>query len=309
MFESRRHPNHPLTTQRTAPSLTAVQSGLVIPPEESDTTLLWKGSFARGYFRFFGRRLLRFLLAIHGIGAFALITFGVILSKFNTASAVVRPLTLLQIARSGLRLLPLATFLSLALGLIIIGQTVSVLTRVGANDLLGTIMVTVVVRELGPLLTALLVLCRSGTATVVELGTARALGEVEALEVLGIDPVHYFVAPRVVGMAVGIFALTVYLIIGALVSGYLWAFLQDVPLMPGDYFSQMAAALTGLDFILLAAKSMAFGCGIAVVTCYHGLAQPLSIGEVSRATVRAVGQSIVLCVLIEMFFIVVYLLA
>lgn len=298
-----------MTTRQAALSLGRVRSGHAIPPEESDTTLLWKSNIARGYFRFFGRRLLLFLLAVHGIGAFALITFGVLLSKFNAANAVVRPLMFLQVARSGLRLLPLATFLSLALGLIVIGQTVSVLSRVGAYDLLGTIMVTAVVRELGPLLTALLVLCRSGTATVVELGTARALGEVEALEVLGIDPVHYFVVPRVVGMAVGLFALTVYLILGALISGYVWAFLQDVPLLPGDYFRQMATAMTGLDFVLLAAKAMAFGCGIAVVTCYHGLAQPLSIGEVSSATVRAVGQSIVLCVLIEIFFIVVYLLA
>ena len=301
--------NRRLTVAPLLPSLAAVQPGLAIPPEESDTTFLWKGTLARGYFRFFGRLLVRFILSVHGIGAFALITFGVILSKLGEASPVVRPLTLLQVARSGLRLLPLASFLSLALGLIVIGQTVSVLSRVGANDLLGTIMVTVVVRELGPLLTAMLVLCRSGTATVVELGTARALGEVEALEVLGIDPIHYFVVPRVVGMAVGIFALTVYLIIGALVSGYLWAFLQDLPLMPGDYFRQMATALSGLDFILLAAKTVSLGCGIAVVMCYHGLAQPLSIGEVSRATVRAVSQSIVLCVLIEMFFIVVYLLA
>ena len=286
-----------------------MRTGIVVPPEESDTAFFWKGSLARGYFRFFGRLLVRFILSVHGIGAFALITFGVMLSKIGVASPVIRPMTLLQIARSGLRLLPLATFLALALGLIVIGQTVSVLSRVGANDLLGTIMVATVVRELGPLLTALLVLCRAGTATVVELGTARATGEVEALEVLGIDPIHYFVVPRVIGMAVGIFALTVYLIIGALLSGYLWAFLQDVPLSPGDYFSQMATALTGLDFVLLGAKSVAFGCGIAVVMSYHGLAQPLSLGEVSRATVRAVSQSIVLCVLIDTFFIIVYLLA
>jgi len=67
-------------------------------------------------------------------------------------------------------------------GLLVIGQTVSWLTRVGAIDYLGTIMVIVVVRELGPLATALLVLARIGTANVIELGTARAMGEVEALE-------------------------------------------------------------------------------------------------------------------------------
>ena len=62
-------------------------------------------------------------------------------------------------------------------------------------------MVAVVVRELGPLLTAMLVLAWSGTRNVIELGTARALGEVEALEALRIDPIHYLVVPRVIGMA------------------------------------------------------------------------------------------------------------
>jgi len=218
-------------------------------------------------------------------------------------------LILEHIARSGLLLLPLTTFLSVALGLLVIGQTVSLLSRVGANDLLGAVMVTVVVRELGPLLAALLVLSRTGTATVVELGTARAFGEVEALEIMGIDPIHYLVVPRVIGMAVGIFSLTVYLILGALVSGYLWAFIQDVPLLPGDYFRQLAGALTGLDFALLTLKSTLFGAVIAVVTCYHGLAQPLTIGQVSRATVGAVGQCIIFCALLDALFLVIYLVS
>jgi phospholipid/cholesterol/gamma-HCH transport system permease protein len=168
-------------------------------------------------------------------------------------------------------------------------------------------MVIVVVRELGPLLAALLVLARIGTATVVELGTARATGEVEALEALGIDPVHYLVMPRVVGLALGMFSLTVYLIIGALLSGYLWAFLQNVPLRPADYFHQLAGALSGLDFALLAIKTLFFGFIISIVTCYHGLAQPLRLEEVSYATVRAVAQSIIACVLVDAMFIIIYL--
>jgi phospholipid/cholesterol/gamma-HCH transport system permease protein len=198
-------------------------------------------------------------------------------------------------------------FLSAALGLLIIGQSVSWLTRVGAIKYLGSIMVIVVVRELGPLLTMMLVLARVGTANVIELGTARAMGEVEALEALGIDPVHYLVMPRVIGMAVGVFALTVYLILGSLLSGYIWAFLQDVPLRPGDYFRQLTGALTVMDFALLAVKTCAFGFIIAIVTCYHGLAQPLRLEEVSYATVRAVAQSIIACVLIDALFIIIYL--
>jgi phospholipid/cholesterol/gamma-HCH transport system permease protein len=168
-------------------------------------------------------------------------------------------------------------------------------------------MVIVVVRELGPLLTALLVLARIGSANVIELGTARALGEVEALEALGIDPIHYLVMPRVIGMAVGTFSLTVYLILGALVSGYLWAFVQDVPLRPGDYFRQLAESLSGLDFAMLGVKTVAFGFIISIVTCYHGLAQPLRLEEVSYATIRAVAQSVIACVVLDALFIIIYL--
>ena len=276
---------------------------------EAESTLLWRAPLPRSYLDFFGQKLLGFLVAVHGLGAFTLITLGVMFSKFGVARNVMRPLILGHLARAGLRLLPMIIFLATALGLVVIGQTVSLLSRVGANDFLGIVMVTVVVRELGPLLAALFVLSRSGAANVIELGTARALGEVEALEVLGIGPIHYLVVPRVLGMALGIFSLTVYLILGALASGYLWAFIQDVPLTPGDYFSQLAGALNGLDFVLLALKTFLFGLLIAVVTCYHGLAQPLRLADVSRATVRAVAQSVVGCVLLDALFIVIYLVA
>jgi phospholipid/cholesterol/gamma-HCH transport system permease protein len=154
-----------------------------------------------------------------------------------------------------------------------------------------------------------MVLARIGTANVVELGTTRALGEIEALEALGIDPIHYLVVPRVVGMTLGVFSLTVYLIIGALISGYLWAFIQDVPLRPTEYFRQLAGALRGLDFAVLALKTALFGGFVALVTCYHGLAQPLRLEDVSRATVRAVAQGVIACGLIEAAFILVYLVA
>src|SRR6266478_5244988 len=250
-----------------------VQKGNASAIDSPQLRFLLRMPVPRGLTHHLGRKLLALLLTIQGLGAFALITLGVMLAKFRVARRVVWPLMFQETSRAGLRLLPMFLFISAALGLLVIGQTVSWLTRVGAINYLGTIMVIVVVRELGPLLTALLVLARIGTANVVELGTARATGEVEALEALGIDPVHYLVAPRVVGLAFGIFSLTVYLILGALVSGYIWAFLQDVPLRVSDYFRQLAASLSGWDFALLALKTWIFGFIIAIVTCYHGLAQ------------------------------------
>lgn len=273
----------------------------------SRTSILLRAPVPRSYANYIARKIFLFLVTLQELGAFALITLGVCVRKLRRPAPLIRELMGQQIARSGVRLLPMFVFVAVALGFLVIGQTVAVLARVGAIQWLGSIMVVAVVRELGPLLAALLVLARVGTANVVELGTVRALGEIEALEALRIDPVHYLVVPRVVGMAVGTFALTVYLILGAVLSGYLWAFLQDVPIQPGDYFSQLAGALTYLDFALLALKTAAFGFIIAIVTCYHGLARPLPLEDVSNATVRAVAQSIVACVLVDALFILVYL--
>ncbi len=275
--------------------------------ELTNTQVFRRAALPKSYTDLLGRKLFLLLLTIQGLGAFALITLGVMLKKSRVARNVIGPRIRQEITRSGVALLPMFLFIAAALGFLVIGQTVSALARVGATDYLGSTMVIVVVRELGPLLTAMLVLARVGTANVIELGTARAMGEVEALEALGIDPVHYLIVPRVWGMMAGIFSLTVYSIIVALGSGYLWAFLQDVPLTPGDYFKQLAESLSWLDFALLALKTLGFGFFIAIVTCYHGLAQPLRLEEVSRVAVRAVSQGLIVCILIDALFIVLYL--
>jgi phospholipid/cholesterol/gamma-HCH transport system permease protein len=257
----------------------------------------------RSYLNYVGQKLFGLAQIVTGLGAFTLITLGVTITKWNSAAQVIHPLIRVQIDRAGVRLLPIIAFMGFALGFVAIGQTVSLLTQVGAGSYIGTVMVTVVVRELGPIVTALLVLARIGTATVIELGTVRAMGEIEALEALGIDPIHYLVVPRVIGLSMAIFALTVYLIPIALFSGYLFAFLQDVPLLPGDYLGQLAAKLRWEDFVLLALKTFFFGAVIAIVTCYEGLAKPLRQEDVAEATTRAVVTSVELCVLLDALFI------
>ena len=249
-----------------------------------------------------------FLQTAQGLGAFSLITLGVILRKRRLAREVMQPRIRREITRSGSRLLPMFSFLALALGFLVVGQAVTQLSSIGATNYVGSLMVTVVVRELGPLLAVMMMLARVGAANVIELGTARAQGEVEALEALAIDPVHYLVVPRVIGMAAGVFALTIYLILGALGGGYLWAFLMmpSLELTPGEYISQIADALNWMDFVLIAVKTLTFGFFIAVVTCYHGLAQPLRQEDVSRVAVQAVTQGIIVCTLVDLIFIVLY---
>ncbi len=264
----------------------------------------WTLRFAR----WGGRWVLGFLEVVRDIGAFSLISVSVTLNKWRVSPRVMRPLIWEQVHRFGVCLLPMILFLGAALGILIIGQMVSNLTRVGAQSYIGSVMVTVVVRELGPLLAAMLLLARAGTSIVVELGTSRALGEVEALEALAIDPIHYWVVPRMLGLAVSMIGLTVYLILTAMVCGFLFAFLQDVPMTPGSYFGQIAAALRWHDFVLLGLKTGLFGAVIAVVACYEGLAQPLRLEAVPQATTRAVVRSLGACVALDAVFIIFYLI-
>lgn len=259
---------------------------------------------ARLGFSLVGHRLLLALQDLHGLIALSLITLGVLFTRFNHAAGIIHPRIRRQITDAGMRLLPMTSLLGVTLGLVIIGQTVSILNRIGAQEFTGTIMVTVVIRELGPLAAAFLTLARVGTATVIELGIARANGEVEALEALRIDPVHYLVLPKVLGLAAAIFSLTIYLIAVALLSGYTFSFLQNIPLKPGDYFGQLAAALQWEDFLVMALKTCSFGALIALTACYEGLARPISINEVSNATSRAVIRATTGCIAIDALFII-----
>ena len=256
----------------------------------------------------FGRRILGVFRTIHEMGAFGLITLGITLTKFNHSRKVIHPLIRHQIFNAGLRQLPAVGFVGMALGLVVVGQALALLSKVGAQEYTGTIMVTVIIRELGPLATAILVLARVGTSTVIELGTSRAMGEVEALEALGIDPIHYLVMPRVIGLALAVFALTMYLIVIALGAGYFFALIEGVKLGPWDYLGKVNSALRWEDFVVLVLKTTSFGIVIAVTTCYEGLAKPLNLQEVAQATTRAVMYGLDLCLLLDVIFLLYLLL-
>jgi phospholipid/cholesterol/gamma-HCH transport system permease protein len=103
-----------------------------------------------------------------------------------------------------------------------------------------------------------------------------------------------------------VYCLTIYLILIAIGSGYLFAFLQDVPLTPSAYLGQIGDALRWQDFVLLLLKTAAFGIVIAVVNCYHGLARPLRLEDVSRVTTRSVVESVIGCVIVDAVFLVGY---
>ena len=107
--------------------------------------------------------------------------------------------------------------------------------------------------------------------------------------------------PRLLNLIVAI-----YLIFIALATGYVVAFLQDVPLPLAAYCGELADALHWMDFALVGLKAGLFGAVLAVVSCYHGLEQSLKAEEFSQATTRAVIESLACCVALDAIFLVGY---
>lgn len=241
------------------------------------------------------------------VGAFTLIALGTLVTQRRHATRVIGPLVQAQVDRAGVRVLPIICFLGVAIGGLIVSQTTLLLVQVGQGGLVGSLLATVVVRELAPLTAALVVLARVGTATVAELGMARAMGEVEALEALGIDPVHYLVVPRLVGMSASIVCLTAYLVLTSLGAGYVVAFVRGLTMTPMDFAGSVAGALSWVDFPLLALKTAGFGVLTSMIICFHGLARPLRMEEVGEATTRTVAHTVVACVLLDGLFVPVYM--
>jgi len=197
-----------------------------------------------------------------------------------------------QIWFTALQAIPLVIVLSGILSYLLINQAIRELGRINSTELIGTLMVVAIVRELGPLLTALIVAGRSGTAIAAELATNRVMGEVDALEGMGIDPQHYLVLPRFGGAIVSVFGLIILFDLVAILAGLVAASTSGNAMSSARYFEIVLRSLTFRDTWLTIAKGLVFGAIIGTVPSFHGLRVKRAATEVPIAASRAVVTSI-----------------
>jgi phospholipid/cholesterol/gamma-HCH transport system permease protein len=197
-----------------------------------------------------------------------------------------------QIYFTGFQALPLISMLSLIAGTLIVIQTSSQLSKVGGGNLLGNLLVVLIIRELGPLMTALVVVARSGTAVASELGNMKVNHEIQALESMGIDPLSYIVFPRLVGGVISVVCLALYFCVVALMGGYVIAQLVH-PISFQFYIDSVAFAISRNDAFLFLLKNVFSGGMIFAISCYQGLQVNQSFTEVPQVTTKAVVNSIV----------------
>jgi phospholipid/cholesterol/gamma-HCH transport system permease protein len=212
-----------------------------------------------------------------------------------------------QILFTAIEALPVIAILSLGLGAIIIMQGVALLPQFGQGQLVYVILITVITRELGPILTAFIIAARSGTAIATELGNMVVSHEIEAYIANGINPIAYLVVPRFLGVTISLVLLNIYFnIFGLLGSFFVTALIATIDFR--DYFFNLLNALTVLDVLVSLLKSAVSGAIISIVATYYGFKVEQASTEVPVMAIKSVGQGFILLIVANAFLTVMYYL-
>ena len=203
-----------------------------------------------------------------------------------------------QIIFTGIDALPTITILGLAAGFVFTFRLISIIVSIGATEEIVSLLVNVICLGIGPFVAAIILISRTGSAIVVDLGNMKLHGEIEGLENLGIDINTFLVAPRLIGTAISQLAITVYfttliLVSGVLLSGFL------ISSTHYELLTTIGTAFTPTLISLFVIKNLLFGFIIAAIASYSGLNVQQSPTEVPQQTTKAVVNCLVSIFLID----------
>ncbi len=210
-----------------------------------------------------------------------------------------------NVQSAGFDALPITGLLSFLMGIVIAYQGADQLQRFGANVFVADLVGIAMLRELSPLLTAIIVAGRSGSAYAAQIGTMKVTEEIDALRTVGVGPQELLVLPKMLALIVVLPLLTVYTDITGVLGGMLMARTQlglsfDVFLERLDSAISMSTYLTGIS------KAPVFAMIIALVGCHRGFEAAGSADSVGRQTTIAVVQSIFLVIVADALFSVIF---
>jgi phospholipid/cholesterol/gamma-HCH transport system permease protein len=212
--------------------------------------------------------------------------------------------TLSAMEKVGVDALPIVSLISFLLGLIMAFMSSVQLRQFGANIYVASLVGLAMVRELGPIMTAIIVAGRSGSAFAAEIGTMKISEEVDALFTMGFDPTRFLVLPRLVASLITVPILTlfsnIFAILGGLVVG-----VSMLDLTTNAYITQTMKTLTIFDVMLGVIKSGVFALVITLVGCLRGFQVRGGAAAVGQATTSAVVSSIFLIILSDSVFAVI----
>lgn len=212
-----------------------------------------------------------------------------------------------QCMYTGVSAIPVTLVVAGLIGVVMVLQALYWLQLFGQSGVVGQFLVLVLVREVAPLVTGLMLVGRSGTTSVVELLNLRLNGQLHVLDAQGVDPFTFLLVPRVVAFAACMFALNLFFVAAALLAGNVAANasgLASLGLL--DFIDSVLRAMGPLEYVMLAVKPLAIGFVVGVITIMMPLGSPRSsasvYGALPRGFMRGVLAVLVVSGLITVVF-------
>lgn len=238
--------------------------------------------------------------------AFALLSF-IGQSALALAGSVAHPArlrwrpVLYNIRSAGFDALPIVGLLSFLLGIVVAYQAADQLRRFGANIFVADLVGLSMLREFAPLITAIIIAGRSGSAYAAQIGTMAVTEEIDAMRTIGIEPLDLLVVPKVIALVITLPLLTVFADVLGVFGGMIMARAQ-LGVGFGDFLDRFVKAVSITSYLIGIGKAPVFAAIIAVVGCFQGFRTQGGAESVGRQTTRSVVQSIFLVIVADALF-------
>ncbi len=206
-----------------------------------------------------------------------------------------------QTARMGASSLPIITLISLFIGMVLALQSAYQMQKMSAEIYMASLVALSIVRELGPVLTALIVAGRCGAAITAEIGTMKVTEQIDALETLSANPVKYLVVPRFLALLLMVPLLTIYADFFGIVGGYLIG-VGKLNISHAMYLKMTFDPMALKDLLTGLIKSVSFAVIICLISCYEGMNSEGGAEGVGKATTASVVRSFILIIIADCFF-------
>ncbi len=202
--------------------------------------------------------------------------------------------------QAGPATLPTILVTGSVVGLAMVYQALYWLQAAGETTRVGQVLMVVLVRDLAPVLVGLIVIGRSGTVALVELGAMLQQGHVRRLDALGIDPLLYLVMPRVLALTVASFALTILFIATALTVGYVTAFgFGAMRITFWAFLDNFVLAIHTRDYVVLPIKALAIGFAVGLSCCFVALHPARSISDLTALLPHGFVRAVLAILVVE----------
>jgi phospholipid/cholesterol/gamma-HCH transport system permease protein len=252
-----------------------------------------------------GRQAWRGLLGLSGILSFVGVTAIILMHSLTQPHRIRWRAILRNLQTAGFQALPIVGLLSFLMGLVISYQGADQLQRFGANIFIADLIGLSMLRELSPLLAAIIVAGRSGSSYAAQIGTMKVTEEIDALRTIGVGPTELLVLPKLVALVIALPLLTVYADITGVFGGMIMA-RSKLDVSFDVFLDRLGDAVSLSSFLTGIGKAPVFAAIIALVGCYQGFQVTGSADSVGRQTTMSVVQAIFLVILSDALFSIVF---